>query len=538
MTARLPNVWAALAVVCFAGATSASAADLKLLEAVKNHGGAPALRALLKGGADVNAADADGSTALHWAAQRNYAEAASLLIAAGAKVNAATRYNITPLSLACTNGNVAIVNSLLAAGADPNSTSREGETVLMTAALNGNVDAIKALLVKGAKANEVEPWKGQTALMWAAGEGNAAAAEMLVEFGAEVKTKSKAGFTALLLAIRNNHIEATNALLRHGANVNDVAPDGTSALNLAVVNAYYDLASVLLDHGADPNMPDPRGSPLLTVAWLRKPGTTWEAAALAEQPETAPRPTGNVTGLELAQKLLDHKANPNTRVTFKEMHMTKGLGTTRNPPDVPLGRHHMSYVGATAYYVAARNGDVPMMRLLVKGGADPNISTKYGVTPLMAAAGLDYYEGETPGPFTGVSEAERLDAVKLTIELGNDVNAKTDFGKYPMVGSAEFTLLTYPENMDDLLDLGVGDPRYDGCTALQGAVMSNQPSLVQYLVDHGAQLDAKNRLGWTALMISRGIFMANSKKEFPAAEKILMKAMAEKGLQAAGGASR
>jgi ankyrin repeat protein len=520
--------WAALTAIWLAGVTYAAAGDLKLIEAAKS-GDPVAVRTLLKQGVDVNATESDGSTALHWAARKNNLEIIGLLIGAGAKVNAATRYNITPLALAAANGNAAIINRLLENGADPNGTSREGETALMTASLNGNPEAIKTLLVKGANANATEPWKGQTALMWAAGEGNAAAVDMLVEFGANIKAKSKAGFSPLLLAVRNNHIDAVKALLSHGANVNDVAPDGTSALNLATVNAYYDLASVLLDYKADPNMPDPRGSPLLTVAWLNKPGTTWEAAALAEQPETAPRPTGKVTGYELAQKLLDHGANPNTRVSFKEMPMTKGLGTTRNPPDIPLGRHHLSFVGATAFYVAARNGDAPMMRLLVKGGADPNINTAVGVTPLMAAAGLDYYEGESPGPFTGVSEAERLEAMKLTIELGNDINAHTHFGNYPMVGSPEFTLLDYPENMEDLLDLGVGDPRWDGCTALQGAVMSNQPSLVQYLVDHGADLTAKNRLGWTALMITRGIFMANSKKEFPAAEKILLKALADQG---------
>jgi ankyrin repeat protein len=230
--------------------------------------------------------------------------------------------------------------------------------------------------------------------------------------------------------------------------------------------------------------------------------------------------------------LLDHGANPNARITWKEMPMTKGLGTTRNPPNINLGRHHCSFVGATPYYAAARNGDVAFMKLLVGNGADPKINTEVGVTPLMAAAGLDYYEGETPGPLTGVPEAERLEAVKLALKLGGNINAKTHFGDYPMVGDAEFTLLTYPKNMDDLLNLGVGDPRWDGMTALHGAVLSNQPSLVQYLVDQGAQLDIKNRLGWTPLMMTKGIFMANSKKEFPIAAQILKKAMAEKGLVA------
>ncbi len=195
-------------------------------------------------------------------------------------------------------------------------------------------------------------------------------------------------------------------------------------------------------------------------------------------------------------------------------------------------------MGATPFYAAARNGDGAMMRLLVKYGADPKIATEVGVTPLMAAACLDYYEGETPGPLTGVPEAERLDAVKLAYDLGNDINARTHLGDYPMIGSTEYTLLDYPVNMNDLLNLGVGDPRWDGMTALHGAVISNQLSIVQFMVEHGAHLDARNRLGWTPLMMTKGIFMANSKKEFPAEAKILQEAMAEKGLLAENGGAR
>ncbi len=527
MLARRPGAWSILTAMWVAGALSAAAAGtFPLIDAARNVD-ANNVRTLLKQGVDVNAAEADGTTALHWAVQANNLEIANLLIGAGAKVDAATRYNITPLSLACTNGSAAMISRLLEAGADPNGTSREGETALMTAARNGNVEAVKALLVKGAKVNVAEPWKGQTALMWAAGEGNAAATDLLIEFGSDAKTKSKSGFTAFLLAVRNNHIDAAKILLRHGVSVNEIAPDGTSALNMAIVNASYDLASALLDFNADPNLPDPRGSPLHTLAWLRRPGNTWEAAALGEIPQPAPRPTGNVTALELAQKLVDHGAATNVRISYKEMPMTRANGAARNPPDIPLGRHPLSYVGATAFYVAARNGDPAMMRLLVKAGADPKTPTRAGITPLMAAAALDYWEGESPGPYTGTSEAERLEAVKLALELGNDVNAHTKFGDYTMIGSAEDTLLTYPQNIDDLLDMGVGDPRFDGCTALFGAVISNQPSIVQYLLDHGADPNAKNKLGWTPLMVSRGIFIANNRKDFPAAEKILVKALAE-----------
>jgi uncharacterized protein len=509
----------------------AASAQTPLIDAVKS-GNAVTVRSLLATKVDVNAPAADSSTPLDWAIEGNNVAITNLLIDAGADVNAKTRYNITPLALAASNGNAAIIERLLKAGVDANSKSEDGETALMTAARNGKVDAVKMLLTHDAQVNAIEPYRGQTALMWAAGEGNSDAVAMLIEFGADVTAKSKAGYTALLFAVLNNRIEAAKTLIKLGANIEDQAPDGTTALNMAAVNAYYDLGSVLLDLGANPNAPDPRGSTLHTVVWLRKPGTSWEAAALASDPETVPRPTGRVSAMQFAAKLLDKGANPNARVTWKEMPMTKGLGTTRNPPNINLGRHHLSFVGATPYYCAARNGDVALMKLLVERGADPNLNTEVGVTPLMAAAGLDYYEGETPGPLTGVPEAERLEALKLALQLGNDINARTHFGDYPMIGSPEYTLLDYPQNMDDLLNLGVGDPRWDGMTALHGAVMSNQPSLVQFLVDHGAQVDATNRLGWTPLMITKGIFMANSRKEFPAAAVILKKALAEKGLVA------
>ena len=129
-------------------------------------------------------------------------------------------------------------------------------------------------------------------------------------------------------------------------------------------------------------------------------------------------------------------------------------------------------------------------------------------------------------------EAERLDAVKLAIELGNDINKAADFGDYRMEGAPEYTLLYYPLNMSELAAKVPGDPRWSGSTALHAAVVSNQPSIVQYLVDHGAKLDAKTKTGWTPLMMAGGVFFANSKKDFPAAAAILKKAIAERGLMA------
>ena len=523
MNRMVPGLVAALLCV------SPAFAGTQLIDAVKR-GDAAAVRALLAKKIDVNAPDSDGSTALHWAAQRDDVAIADLLIAAGANVKAATRYKVTPLSLACTNGDAKLVDRLLKAGADPNGTTEEGQSALMTAALTGKADAVKLLLETGANVNAVEPYKGQTALMWAASEGNAAAADILIAHGADVKAKSKAGFTSLLFAVRNDHPDAAKVLVDHGANVNDVAPDGTSALNMAVVNAYFDLAAMLVERGADPNAPDPRGSALHTLAWLRKPGSDG-AAGVGNVGHAPPLPSGQLTALELAKKLLEHGANPNVRVSWKENTFGKEGGTARNPPNIQLGRHLLSYVGATPFYVAAKNGDLQYMKLLADHGADPKMTTKAGITPLMVAAGLDYWQGESPGPFTGVSEAERLEAVKLTVALGNDVNAHADFGNYPMTGEVSYTLMYYPLNIDDLLELGVGDPRWSGSTPMIGAVVSDQPSIVQWLVDHGARVNEKTKLGWTPLLVAEGVFFANAKKEFPQAAAILRKAQMPDGVR-------
>jgi uncharacterized protein len=495
------------------------------LVAAAKAGDREAVRVHLAEGADIDAPSADGSTALHWAVYRNDLELVDALLDAGARVDVVTRNGVTPLSLAALDGRRALIERLLDTGADPNERSEEGQTALMLAARNGRPEAVRLLLERGANVNAVEPFRGQTALMWAAGEGNVDALHQLIDHGAKVEARSTGGFTALLFAVREAQLQAVEALIERGANVNAAAPDGTSALNLGVVNAYYEVASALLAAGADPNLPDPRGSPLHTIAWLREPGATGNAAVGAEA-DAPPRPVGTVTSLELARQLVDAGADPNVRIDWQEPRFNKLGGTARNPPGLTLGRHLLTYNGATPFYVAAKNGDAPLMRVLAEGGADAALPNSFGVTPLMVAAGLDTWEGETPGPHTGVSEAERLEAVKLAVELGNDVNARADFGAYPMEGEPDYTLLYYPLNLDDLVDLGVGDPRWDDCTALHGSIISGQASITRYLIEQGADVDAPNALGWTPLMMARGVFLANASREFPEAERVLLEALA------------
>lgn len=477
------------------------------------------------------------ATALHRAVERDDATAVARLIAAGAEITTKNRYGVAPLSLACARGNSAIVELLLQAGADANTALPEGETCLMSAAGTGSLPTVKALLVRGANVNAVEGWKGQTALMWAAAEGHTAVVDALIEAGADVNARSKAGFTPLLFAVRQGVVPAVRSLLKANANVNDIAKaaaissnstarpvsDATSALAMAVINAHFDVAGVLVEHGADPNAPDARGSILHALAWIRKPG-----AAGGDQ--APPQAGGGMSSLELADALLKHGANPNARIAWQEIPFDRDDGEVKSPPNIRVGRDYISLVGATPFYLAAKNGDVELMRLLVKYGADPLLPTVQNVTPLMAAAGLGTWAGETPGPLNGTPEVERLEAVKLALSLGNDINAAADFGNFPIVGDPIKLFTSYPENLEKLPKEALGDMRWSGSTALHGAATTNQQSIIRYLVENGAKLDARNKLGWTPLMVAEGGQFGATVKEFPEAAALLRKLMLDRGM--------
>jgi ankyrin repeat protein len=501
--------------VCLLLAASASAAaqtPSTVVAAVSGGDRAAAIR-LLDQGTDPNAATADGTTPLHLAAEREDEALVRALLARGANVRAANRYGVTPLAVAAATGNASIITVLLDAGADPNTAAAEGETALMLAARTGRVDAINVLLARGAVVSAKETWRGQTALMWAAVEGHADAITELVRAGADVKARSTGEFTALMFAVRGGHIEAAKRLILAGADVNDAAPDTTRVLAMAIVNAHYELAGVLLEHGADPNAPDPRGSALHALAWMRSPGY---AAA-------PPRPaTGQLDSLALAGMLLQRGAKPNARVAWKEVPFDRDLGTVRAPASISIGRNWMSFVGATPFFIAAKGADLALMRLLVEHGADPKIPTVQNVTPLMVAAGLGFWDGESPGPESGVPESQALEAVKLCLELGNDVNAVTDYGPTVVVGDPQILLRRHPLNLADFEpEKALGDMRWGGSTALHGAALRGADSIVSFLVEQGARVDAPNKLGWTPLTVANGVFVANTEKRWPTTVALL-----------------
>jgi len=237
---------------------------------------------------------------------------------------------------------------------------------------------------------------------------------------------------------------------------------------LAVMNAHYELAAALLDKGADPNADEMGFTPLHQLVWSRNPNRHFNLPP--------PLPTGKVDSLEFAKMLIAHGAKVDARMT-------------KEPRDG--WRNWMNRLGATPFLLAAKAADPEMMRLLLEHGADPSAESKNHTTALMAAAGIGFWQAESPG-----AESEALEAVKLTLELGANVNAAND----------------------------------GGFTPLHGAAVRGANSIVQLLVDKGAGLNAKTKKeGWTPLSIADGVFIANTYKAQPQTAALLRKLMGAAG---------
>jgi ankyrin repeat protein len=446
---------------------SAGGAEVRLIEAVKA-GNTESIRALLKSSADVNAAEPDGTTALHWAVRADDLEVTRLLLEAGARVRVANRYGVTPISLAAGNGNAAIVEMLLSAGADANASLPQGESVLMTASRGGSTDVVKALLSHGARVDATEERLGETALMWAAAHNHPDVVRLLIEHGAEVDRRSKpldytkdrfglegvltilprGSWTALMYAAREGAVEATRALADGGAEVNLTDPEQTTALIRAIVNMHYDVAGVLLEYGADPNIADTSNmAALYAVAEMETIGEIYGRPAR--------RFTEKLDGVALAKQLMAHGAKPNAQLR------TATIQKNHTPGEGSLGN------GATPLMRAAKGGDYRMMQALIDGGADPTVRQGNGTTALMIAAGL----GRGTGAFqkdVGTDD-DMFRAVKVCLDRYVDSNVTNDAGQ----------------------------------TALHFAVRTSD-AMVKLLAEKGATLDVKDRQGRTPMDYARG----------------------------------
>lgn len=422
------------------------------------------VKALLARGADVSAAQVDGTTALHWAAYHDDVETATLLVRAGAKVGVANRYGLPPLAQACANGSAAMVKVLVAAGADVNTALKGKETALMLAARAGSVEAVQALLAGGAQVDTRER-TGQTALMWAAAEGHTDVVRALIGAGASLSGTVDAGFPALYFAVRGGHLETVRALLAVGADAKGLiesppssgpvrrgAPKRapTTPLALAVMNGHFELAIALVKAGADPNDTRTGFAPLHMMAGVRKPDSS-------DMSDPAPPVgAGRMSSPEFVREIVKRGANVNLR-------LPKGA------PKLPATSSSIGTEGATPILFAADRGDVPLMRLLLELGADPLIANAQGTTPLLAAAGVGTNE---PQEEAG-EESDAVEAVKLLLDRGANIN-------------------TVDANGD---------------TAMHGAAYNISPLVVKLLAERGADpaiWSRPNKAGGTPLFIAEG----------------------------------
>jgi len=469
-----------------------------------------AVRQLLNQRVDPNEADTNGTTALHNAVWAGDLPTADLLIRGGAKVTTANAFGITPAYIAAEQGQHELLRRLLEAGADPNTTDATGDTLLMAAVRAGNIEPVRLLIERGARVDQAEPELGHTALMWAARTDNAALVRMLLERGAAIEKTTRAGpkpaarppgagggshgvgivrsgvppqgeqlpapggMTPLLFAARDGSVHAAEVLVAARANLNTPDPNGMTPLLMAITNNQLPVAQLLVDKGADVKAADWYGR---TALWAAV-----EIRNLDLRSSASENGVDRDAALRLIGTIIDKGADVNARV--KEF-----------PPQrrhmLPLGSlEWVDMTGQTAFIRAAQSADVPLMRLLLSKGADPQITTFNGTTALMVAAGVNWVVGQTYIE----SPVRPIEAVQLCLEVGGDVNATNEMG----------------------------------LAAIHGAANRGSDDIIELLAKRGARLDQRDKEGRTPIAWAEGVFLAtNSPVAKPATIALLKRLLGQ-----------
>lgn len=471
-----------------------------LAEAARR-GDVASVQNLLRQEVDVNGWDAGGTAALHWAVHLGDQALVELLLDAGADINAANRYGQAPIHIAVQQHDAAMVKRLLAAGADKEKVDGAGETALLTAARLGDAAIVDELLAAGAAIEARDLDYGQTPLMLAVRQEHKSVVQRLLQAGADVNAQSYAGElqklvfpsdvpvgtsqgvginrsglpdrgmrypitgtkTPLLFATRQGNLELTRMLVEAGADieqadVNGVTPLINAILNHSVVNInrtgksdHLKIALYLVEQGANVNAMDWYGQ---TPLW---------AAVDIRNLEFAVTETTNRVDREEAYKLIEallaKGAEPNPRIKEFPPERRFIAGTGFNG--------WVDMTGQTPFLRAAIAGDLRVLHLLLEHGADPNLGTVGGTTPLMVAAGVSWAVAETydEGP------AALLETVKLMHSLGNDINAVNSMG----------------------------------LRAIHGAANRGSNDIIEYLAENGALLDVTDNEGRTPIDWAEGV---------------------------------
>lgn len=449
------------------------------------------VRSLLKPGADVNAPGFDGTPALHWVVLVDDIATAKLLLGAGADPKLANRLGVTPLAVASTNGNAEMIRVLLDAGADANALDPVGEPPLWAAVRSGSLDSVKTLADRGASLTFKDASQ-QTTLMLAVREDHPDMVKFLIDRGAEVDARTRVGQTpgwvlpnsvpgfghgigiirgglpergsrylipgglsALFYASRDGRTESARILAAAGADLKQTDPNGITPLLMAITNDHVETAAFLIEKGSDINVVDWYGrTPLWSAVEVRNMEVDNSAFTNGVNREPV---------LTLIQSLLEKGANPNARVKESPPIRRFILPTTGTLAWV-------DFTGQTPFITAALSGDVSVMKLLLAHGADPKVTTFGGTSALMAAAGINWVYAQTYDE----GQAQLLEAVKLCVSLGLDVN----------------------------------DVNSMGLTAIDGAANRGSDEIIKYLFEQGARLDVKDKEGRSPLNWAEGVFLA------------------------------
>ena len=455
-------------------------------------GDASAVLALIKKGVDVNAPGPDGATPLHWAVRADDLATVEALISAGAKVSAINALGVSPIYVAAGQGSAAMIRRLLAARADANAADATGESVLMAAVRAGSPEAVRVLIDHGARVNHAEPEIGHTALMWAVRTNHAEIIRLLLAAGATVDATTRVGerpavrppgagggshgvgivrsgvppqgeqlptpggMTPLLFAARDGQLDATRLLVESGARLNTADPNGLTPLLMAITNNQLAVAQFLVEQGADVKAVDWYGrTPLWSAVEIRN---------LDLRSGATENDVDRDAALRLITALIDQGADVDARV--KEFPPARRYM-------LPLGSlEWVDFTGQTPFIRAAQSGDVPLMKLLLSRGADPRVTTFNGTNALMAAAGVNWVIGQTYSESPGIY----LDAVKLCLELGFDVNAVNQMG----------------------------------LAAVHGAANRGSDDIIELLASRGARLDIADKEGRTPITWAEGVFLATN----------------------------
>ena len=506
-----------------AGATSVPAVepDLRLVTAAARQD-KTAVRTLLKSKVDVNTARADGATALLFAAHWDDAEMVELLLRAGANVNAADDHGVTPLAQSSENRNATMAERLLKAGANPNAAQTSGLTPLMIAAHTGSVEVVKALLAHGANINAATHETGNTALMWAVADRHHEIVKVLIEGQANVHASGTKGFTPLLYAARNGDIQTAKLLIAAGVSVNEVGSDGTHVLPYSIVAGKGKFAEFLIEQGADPN--------------------------------------GSMDGVRAL-----HAAAGGVDIWLSDWNRRHG---------------GVSYFGGFGFSTISAADRLPLVKLLLAKGADPNAGIDHsamlmgyigfpkkgafepfacgtgdlrGATPLWVAAYSANGDvggfGGDGGPAAAMMAESNAEILKVLLAAGADLSRTSNDGTTPLMVAAGLGRPTFIPGkprasrspgaeaaVQVLLDAGADINAINEAdfTALHGAAFRGLNEVIQILVDRGATINARDFRGRTPYRLAEGSKQSFQFQAWPETAAFLKKLGANTALSIPG----